>query len=112
MLSREEMSDISSAVRGNEGGVRKHGENGERDNFVKSTMAYGWMMKKWRNGGREGGGGKGVITAVDGTTAGKKCNFGCVGRWELCSCLSPAVFDRYFPPLLVMLYIHACLCAN
>lgn len=59
MLSREEMSDISSAVRGNEGGVRKHGENGERDNFVKSTMAYGWMMKKWRNGGREGGGEKG-----------------------------------------------------
>lgn len=42
-------------------------------------MALGWMMKNWRNGGKRGQKEAVVITAVDGTTAGKKLNLGCVG---------------------------------
>lgn len=57
-------------------------------------------MKKWRNGGKRGQKEAVVITAVDGTAAGKIFNFGCVGddgssSAEGCSCFSPAVSDRY-----------------
>lgn len=44
-----------------------------------NIIAQGWMLKNWRNGGKRGQKETVVITAVDGTTAGKKFKFGCVG---------------------------------
>lgn len=37
------------------------------------------MMENWGNGWERGLEEAAVITAVDGTTAGKKCDFACVG---------------------------------